>query len=388
MNGEERDICAFAADAGTERLLREALDGQEGGVHRGDMAAAIKHLTGTPSPRVVIVDLDGTQFPAGSIHELAGVCEFGTKVIAVGSNDTARLARELLTTGVNDYLPKPVSVREIRESVRIALEGEGAPPRLHAGRVIAFTGCGGGCGATTLAAVTVQASAARGSYVSALDLDRTFGALPWMLDVEPAAGLDELFGLLAQAEPSGSDMIDSVCAAAGPRISVYGYRPGDGVPPVPGAAALHWLTEHLANRSHLVVVDGMSDADTLFPVLENADERVLVYEPTLVSLNHVAHTLALLGEGRDAILVENHTRARKSALAPKQISHALAGREPDFTIPFEPKLPGAANRGTPDGSLGRSYRKALDRLVESLTRPTVSLAAAAGADPEPAQVSG
>ena len=141
MNGEERDICAFAADADTERILREALDGrQDGAVHRGDMAAAIKHLTGASSPQVVIVDLDGTKFPTGSIHELAGVCEFGTKVIAVGSNDTARLARELLTTGVNDYLPKPVSAREVRESLRAALEGEGAPPRLHAGRVVAVAG--------------------------------------------------------------------------------------------------------------------------------------------------------------------------------------------------------------------------------------------------------
>ena len=381
MNGEDRDICAFAADAGTERILREALDGQQdGGVHRGDMAAAIKHLTGVSSPQVVIVDLDGTQFPAGSIHELAGVCEFGTKVIAVGSNDTARLARELLTTGVTDYLPKPVSVRELRESVRTALEGEGAPPRLHAGRVIAFAGCGGGCGASTLAAVTVQASAARGSYVSALDLQRTFGALPWMLDVEPPAGLDELLGMIAPDESSGMDMIDSVAAAAGPRISVYGYRPGEGLPPVPSAAAVHGLTEHLANRSHLVVVDGMSDAETLFAVLENADERVLVYEPTLASLNHVAHTLALLGAGRDPVLVENHTRAPKSTLSPKQVSHALAGRAPDFTLPFEAKLPGASNRGRPDGSLGRKYRKALDGLVESLTRPTVSLAAAAPAD--------
>lgn len=378
MNGEDRDICAFAADADTERILREALDGrQDGGVHRGDMAAAIKHLTGASSPQVVIVDLDGSRFPAGSIHELAGVCEFGTKVIAVGSNDTARLARELLTTGVSDYLPKPVSVHEIRESVRTALEGEGAPARLHAGRVVAFTGCGGGCGATTLAAVTVQASAARGSYVSALDLGRTFGALPWMLDVEPSTGLDELLGMIAPDPSSGAEMIDSVSAAAGPRISVYGYRLGEGVPAMPSPAAIHGLTEHLANRSHLVVVDGMSDADTLFSVLENADERVLVYEPTLVSLNHVAYTLALLGDGREAILVENHTRARKSALSASQISHALAGREPDFTIPFEPKLPGATNHGRPDGSLGSKYRKALDRLVEGLTRPAVSLAAAA-----------
>ena len=377
MNGDERDICAFAADADTERILREALDGQlDGGVHRGDMAAAIKHLTGAPSPQVVIVDLDGSRFPAGSIHELAGVCEFGTKVIAVGSNDTARLARELLTTGVSDYLPKPVSVPEIRESMRAALGGEGALPRLHAGRVVAFAG-GGGSGATTLAAVTVQASAARGSYVSALDLGRTFGALPWMLDVEPPAGLDELLGMIARDASSGADMIDSVSVSAGPRIAVYGYRPGEGVPRVPSPAAVHGLTEHLANRSHLVVVDGMSDADTLYAVLENADERVLVYEPTLVSLNHVAHTLALLGEGREAILVENHTRARRSALSSRQMSHALAGREPSFTIPFEPKLPGATNRGRPHGSLGRKYRRALDSLVEGLTRPAVSLAAAA-----------
>lgn len=387
MTGEGRDIHAFAADAATERVLQEALDGHPGGfVQRGGIAAAIKHLTGVPSPQVVIVDLDGSRFPAGSIYELAGVCEFGTTVIAVGTNDTARLARELLATGVNDYFPKPVSVREIREAVRAVLAGEGAAPRLHAGRVIAFTGCGGGSGATTLAALTAQASAARGSYVSALDLARTFGALPWMLDVEPPAGLDEMFGLVAADGSSGEDMIDAVSITAGPRISVYGYRPGEGTPPVPSPAAVHWLTERLANRSHLVVVDGLSDAETLVPVLEHADERVLVYEPTLVSLNHVPHTLALLGEGRDAVLVENHTRTPKSTLSPRQIQQALAGREPDFTLPFEPRLPGATNRGRPDESLGRKYRKALDRLVESLTRRTVSLAEDSAEDP--AQASG
>jgi len=382
MNGEDQSICAFAADPNTERILREALDGHmKGTVHRGDIEAAIKYLTRTMSPQVVIVDLDGSRFPAGSIHELAGVCEFGTQVIAVGSNDTARLARELLTTGVNDYLPKPVSASEIRESVRFALDGEGAPPRLYAGRVIAFAGCGGGCGATTLAAVTAQAAAARGSYVSALDLARTFGALPWMLNVEPPAGLDELLGLAGTGQSSGAGMIDSVCAAAGPRLSVYGYRLGEGVSPAPSAAAVHWLTEQLANRSHLVLLDGISDADMLRPVLENADERVLVYEPTLASLNHVACILALLGEGREAVLVENHTRARKSALFPGHIREALAGREPDLRIPFEPKLPAATNRGKPNESLGRKYRKSLNRLVERLTKPAVSLAAASAVDP-------
>ena len=378
MNAGDGNICAFAADAGTERVLREALDGRrEAKVHRGDIPAAIKHLTGAPSPQVVIVDLDGSRFPAGSVHELAGVCEFGTRVIAMGSNDTARLARELLATGVDDYLPKPLAARDIREAVAAALDGDHAPARLHAGRVIAFTGCGGGCGATTLAAVTARASAARGSYVSALDLGRTFAALPWMLDVEPAAGLDELLGVVASGAEAAADMVEAVGTDAGARVSVYGYRPGEGIPPPPSPDAVRWLTERLANRSHLVVVDGLSDVDTLLPVLENADERVLVYEPTLASLSRLTHTLALMGEGRNAVLVENHTRAPRSALSAAQIRQTLAGREPALVVPFEPRLPGAADRGRTDGVLGKKYRKALDRLIENLTRREVSLAEAA-----------
>ena len=380
MNGDDRDICAFGVDARTEQVLREALDGyKKGNVHRGDMAAAIKHLTGVSSPQVVIVDLDGTRFPAGSIHELAGVCEVGTSVIAVGSNDTARLARELLATGVDDYFPKPLSAGEIREALRATLDVDGASPRLHAGRVIAFAGAGGGCGATTLAVVTAQVSATRGSYVAAVDLARTSGALSWMLDAEPPAGLEELLGLAASGDPTDPDILESMSALAGPRLSVYGYRAGDGVPPAATPAAVQWLTEQLANRSHLVIVDGMVDPETLFPVLEDADERVLVYEPTLVSLNHLTHILALLGEGREVVLVENHTRARKSALSPAQIRQALAGRAPDLIIPFEPKLPAATNRGKPGESLGKKYRRALDHLVDSLTRPTVSLAATGAA---------
>ena len=383
MNLDDRNICAFAVDAVTEQALQEALAGhKEGSVHRGDIVAAIKHLTGSSSPHVVIVDLDGTRFPAGGIQELAGVCEFGTRVIAVGSNDTARLARELLATGVEDYFPKPVTAREIREAVRLALDGEDASPRLYAGRVVAFAGCGGGSGATTLAAVTVRAAAARGSYVSALDLGRTFGALPWMLDVEPPAGLDELFIHVPGDDSAGADMLDALAAAAGARVSVYGYRSGEGTPPVPAANAVLWLIEHLANRSHLVVVDGMSDADTLLPVLQNADERVLVYEPTLVSLNQVTHTLVLLGEVESVVLVENHTRLQKRTLSRKQVSEALAGREPDFTLPFEPKLPVATNRGMIDEALGKNFRQAVGGLVESLTRPTVSLAGAKAPDPE------
>ena len=369
-------IHAFAADADTEKVLKEALTGRGAQVQRGDMAVAIKTLAASTSPRLIFVDLDGSEFPTGRIHELASVCEFGTLVVAISSNDTARFTRELLACGVSDYLPKPVTVSDVHEAMNTALKDDDAAARLYAGRVIAFASCGGS-GATTLAALTAHAAAVAGSFVSALDLERTAGALPLMLDVEPARGLDELLDIAGTADEPNPDLIDGVRTAAAPRISLYGYRPDDSLPSQPTTKAVQWLTEQLANRSHLVIVDGLTDTDTLFPVLRNADERVLVFEPTLVSLNRVVRRLAMLGEECPVVLVENHTRAAKNALAADEVRYTLAGRDPDVVIPFESGLPGATNYGWPDRTLSKKYRTALDQLTGRLIRPTTSLATAA-----------
>ncbi len=373
---DNNEIRAFAVDAATEKVLSEALAGRGAQVQRSDITAAIKTLATAASPRLIFVDLDGSEFPTGRIHELAGVCELGTLVVAISSNDTARFTRELLAYGVSDYLPKPVTVNDIHDAVTTALKNDDGPARLYAGRVIAFASCGGS-GATTLAAVTTRTAASRGSYVSALDLERTSGALPLMLDVEPAQGLEELLEIAATAEPN-PDLIDGVRTTVSPRISVYGYRVGDSLPPQPAADAVQWLIEQLANRSHLVIVDGATDTDTLFSIFEHADDRVLVYEPTLVSLNRAVHRLALLGKERPVILVESHTRAKKGALASDEISYALAGRTPDVTIPFEPALPTATNHGWPERNLSKKYRTALSQLTDTLIHQTVSLVEESG----------
>ena len=366
-------ILAFAADRETERVLKDALVGRGAQVRRGDMTAAIKALTSAASPQLLFVDLDGTEFPVGRIHELAAVCEFGTAVVAVSSNDTARFTRELLACGVNDYLPKPLTVSDIQDAVTAALRDEDeAAVRLYAGRVIAFAGCGGS-GATTLAALTALTAAAQGSYVSVLDLERTSGALPLMLDVEPAVGFDELLDLAAKPDPDPG-LIDGVQTRLTPRVSVYGYRASDSLPPPPTVEAVQWLMEQLATRSHLVIVDGLADTDLLFFVLAHVDERVLVFEPTLVSLHRVIHRVALLGKDNPGLLVANHTRARRSALSAEDIRYTLAGREPDVTVPFEPGLPAATNYGLTEREFSKKYRTALEALTGRLTRPVTSLA--------------
>ena len=112
-----------------ERVLREGLlryESPSSGLDEpqawpGGIRAAISALADGHSSSLVIVDLDGISFPVGAIHELAEVCEAGTAVIALGSEDTARVSREVLLAGVSDYLVKPVTAEAIRQA---ALRGD------------------------------------------------------------------------------------------------------------------------------------------------------------------------------------------------------------------------------------------------------------------------
>ena len=249
--GEESTALAFATDPDTESALRDGLsDHSDPQVWPGRLRTAIATLAGGHPSRLVFVDLDETPYPAGAIHELAAVCEVGTTVIALGSNGTARFSREILLAGVSDYLVKPVSASTVREAAARAAGRAAAGPTASAspaggvadavGWSVGFAGTGGS-GATTLAAATALLAAERGRYVSVLDLNRTFPALSFLLDVEPAAGLVELLSTVARASLH-PEMVDGMRAERSNRIAVYGYPWSAAPPPSPrcGRCARCW----------------------------------------------------------------------------------------------------------------------------------------------------
>ena len=138
----------------------------------GGVDAAVTALGGGARARLLFVDLDGLGYPAGAIHELAAVCEVGTVVVAFGTATSARYSREVLLSGVSDYLVKPLEAEAVREAALRAGVG-GAD---SGARVTAFAG-GGGSGATTLAAgVAVTAAAARALRLGARPLAALLGA--------------------------------------------------------------------------------------------------------------------------------------------------------------------------------------------------------------------
>jgi len=361
----EIDALAFATDPASEQVLREGLaDFQDAQVWPGDLHAAAAALGQGHSPRLVFVDVDAILYPAGAIYELSAVCEVGTIVIALGSDDTARHSREILLAGVSDYLVKPITAAAVREAAARAV-GSVANDPLE-GWLVGFAGTGGS-GATTLAAATALVAAERGRYVSVLDLNRTFPALAFALDVEPAGGLVDLLSTAARASLH-PEMVDGMRAERSSRIAVYGYPWSAIPPPLAPVWAVGELLVELQRRSHLVIVDGMDDPTTRQALLAMVDARVLVVEPTTTGAASAARMMARLGPMTTlewpVVLVRNHTRPFPPKAAARALGEAGVTARSDVVVPFEPDLPSIMDRGWPRGRLPRRLREPLGRLAD------------------------
>ena len=350
----------FVADPDTRLAIQAALPEWEVDVYEGNIRTAIGVLAGETPRQLILVELDGDPYPAGSIHELAAVCEVGTVVVALGSQDSSRYSRDILATGVADYLIKPVEPARLREVVAGALGPEGAPDRR--GRSVGFAGTGGS-GASTLLAATAITAAARGQYVAMLDLNRVFSTLPFLLDVEPASGLDEL---LDSAETGAADpeLVEAARVSHSDRISVFGYRWSVRPPPAPSLKGVRQLLADLCREFHLVLVD--PEPSGRVAVLRDCDLRVLVSEPTLSGARRAARAAAVLGEGSPIVHVRNRTRPLGRSQVKRALRAARVANAPDVEVPFDADVPELSDWGHLFEKFPRRLRKPLRRLTDRL----------------------
>ena len=97
---------------------------------KGGLRHAVQSLSITSSPNILMVDLSESGDPLIDINGLAEVCEPGTIVIAVGQVNDVRLYRDLLASGIHDYLLKPLSSGHLRDTL-IQAQAIFAAPRHH-----------------------------------------------------------------------------------------------------------------------------------------------------------------------------------------------------------------------------------------------------------------
>ena len=199
--------------------------------------------------------------------------------------------------------------------------------------MVTFAGTAG-CGASTMMTAMAEGIAAAGRTATLVDLDPLAGKLATRLGVEPQGDLAELLVSIDPADPEGtdestapgeehdfdppiaSDLVEGVIALAGAHISLVAYPRAGPPPTTPPARVVCMLLGQLANRTHVVMVSGMSDPEVRTTIMRHADARVLVFEPTLSSISSAVHCLALLGTEYSTLLVQCHPRTGRSSPLP------------------------------------------------------------------------
>ena len=164
---------------------------------KGGLRNAVQSLSISASPQILLVDLSESGDPIGDINGLAEVCEPGTVVIAMGQVNDVRLYRDLMMSGLQDYLLKPISPDSLRDAIAHAQMILNAPKhddgsKDHPHMSMAIIGTRGGVGASTIAtSVAWLLSQQQGQLTGLLDLDVHFGTGALSLDLEPGRGLTD-----------------------------------------------------------------------------------------------------------------------------------------------------------------------------------------------------
>jgi pilus assembly protein CpaE len=367
--GVREPFAAFVCDEATAEIMRPVaveLGWQPEKINKGGLRNAIQTLSVSASPQVLFVDMSESGDPLHDVNALAEVCEPGTVVIASGQVNDVRLYRDLVNSGIQDYLLKPFGTDQLRESLvgaQLALAGpratEAASDQPHMSA--AFIGVRGGVGASTLASsVAWLLGDANKRSTALLDLDIHFGTGALALDLEPGRGLTD-----AIENPSRIDglFIERAMVRANDRLAVLSAEAPINQPLVSDGAAFFQLQEEMRAAFECTVIDLPRHMLVQHPhLLHDVNTAVVVTEFTLAATRDSIRILSWLksnAPGAKVLVVVNKMPTAGQPEISRKDFEASIERTVDLVIPFDPKAAGqAAKLGKPLAEAARGSKLA------------------------------
>jgi pilus assembly protein CpaE len=349
---------AFVCDEDTLELIRAAANDMGWPVekcNKGGLRNAVQSLSVSASPNILFVDMSESGDPINDINALAEVCEPGTVVIAAGQVNDVRLYRDLLSSGIQDYLLKPLSLEQVRESLTMAQAMLTAPK--HADmlddkphHMMAVVGVRGGVGASLVSTSLAWAiSEQAGRQTALLDLDVHFGTGALTLDLEPGRGLID-----AIDNPSRIDglFIERAMVRASDKLSLLSAEAPIHQPVMTDGSAFFQLEEELRGAFEMTIVDLPRQVLIPFPhLVSEAGTILLVSDVTLAAARDTIRLLSWFKQnvpGARVVLVANKFQNAIGELSRKEFESSIE-RSIDIVIPFDPKLVSQSAK------LGKSY---------------------------------
>jgi pilus assembly protein CpaE len=382
---------AFVCDEATAEMLRPIA--VEHGwapekVNKGGLRNAVQNLSVAASPAILFVDLSESGDPLNDINALAEVCEPGTVVIAAGQVNDVRLYRDLVASGIQDYLLKPFTPDQLRDSfahAQLTISGprtnEAANEKPHV--MAAVIGVRGGVGASTMASSLAWLMGDKGGRSTALlDLDIHFGTGALSLDLEPGRGLTD-----AIENPSRIDglFIERAMVRANEKLCVLSAEAPLNQPLLNDGTAFFQLQEELRNAFESTILD-LPRAMLVqhSHLVHDLHVAVVVVEFTLAATRDAIRILSWLKTNAPqakVLVVANRVTTGAQEISRKDFEQSIE-RAVDVCIPFEPKAAAqAAKLGQPFAKVATGAKIAgpLQQLL-TLTTSTVEAGEAAAAE--------
>lgn len=186
-------IQAFCEHSQTAELVESAVHDRRMSkvaltTHNGGLDGAIETYRSNPTPNLIIVEttLQPDEIP-GALARLAENCDASTRVIVLGHVNDVLLYRELIRSGVSEYIVLPTSAQTIVSAITELFAADGAAP---IGRTVGFVSAKGGAGGSTIAHNVAWAIAQHlRQDVLVLDLDFPFGTVGLNFNQDPPHGI-------------------------------------------------------------------------------------------------------------------------------------------------------------------------------------------------------
>lgn len=367
-------FCAYLEDDESRTVVEQVVRDlviPHATIAKGSIRTAIKTLGQQRSPKTLIVDVCKCDLPLSDINELAEVCEPGVSVIAIGDRNDVGLFRELLNSGVSDYLVKPITPTLLQRALFATADGDSRSRQTtRLGRLVATVGARGGVGATMVATSMAWSIAnRRRRRVALLDLDLQFGSVALSLDLEPTHGLREA---LENAGRIDSLYIERSMVQHSESLFVLSSEEelNDDMPHDPEAA--NALVGELRNKFHYVIVDLPKTLNKeAHQILKDATHLVIVTDLSLVGMRDTLRLMQFALQSNAAcqttIVVNRVGEYRDGEIAVSEFEKAI-GRKIDLRIPFDAKnVTSAMNIGRPVSSQCKTVGDSIELLIDMLS---------------------
>ncbi|MBB5687061.1 pilus assembly protein CpaE [Sphingobium boeckii] len=383
---------AYVCDEPTADMIRNVaveLGWSPDKVNKGGLRNAVQSLSVSASPNILFVDLSESGDPLNDINALAEVCEPGTVVIAAGQVNDVRLYRDLVASGIQDYLLKPFSADQLRDSFANAQSIINAPKHAEASverphLMTAVIGARGGVGASTIATSLAWLFGERSQRSTALlDLDVHFGTGALALDLEPGRGLTD-----AIENPSRIDglFIERAMVRANDKLAILSAEAPLNQTMLTDGSAYFQLQEEIRAVYECTVIDLPRNMLVQHPhLLQEANACVIVTELTLAAARDVIRILSWLKSNAPqcrVIVVANRVPSTGAPEVARKDFESSIERKIDLVIPMDQKLASqAAKLGKPlaEASKGSKISAAIVDLSNRLLAAVETEAEDAGA---------